>query len=158
MDLMLDSFQIDTLVLRALEDDEWSHDCPLVRPSQGSHPLDPVIILEQTDYDQGEIIDGMLNLQPSSTPENWNTSLQIIYQIVGPIGGAEKLYYFESEDPHTNGSGHFYLKVPDLDRSRHLPGHCPYNGLHLPSSQVEVEFTVNGIRATVLTALMEPSR
>ncbi|MCJ7433448.1 MAG: carboxypeptidase-like regulatory domain-containing protein, partial [Anaerolineales bacterium] len=119
--------------------------------------IEPEISLSQTDYDQGEIVEGKLNLQLSSAPQGWDAGLQIIFQIVGPIGGSEMRYLFKAENPDYFGYGRFYWQVPDNAEAGRYEVTAFISGRNIPTTQGKTEFYINDIRHTNLDAFVEPS-
>ncbi len=125
--------------------------------------IEPEITLSQTDYDQGEILEGKLTLNPSYPAENWDSGLEIFYQITGPVDGAAKQYLFESQyyyvDPqyyiHNIVDRIYWTVPPDAGGGKYtLTAYI--KGHNIAAQTVETDFYVNDIQHTNLTAVVEP--
>ena len=124
--------------------------------------IEPEITLSQTDYDQGEILEGKLTLNPSYPAENWDSGLEIFYQITGPEGDAAKQYLFESQynyvDPQYyihNIVDRIYWAVPQDAGGGTYTLTAYISGRYIENQTVETDFYVNDIQHTNLTALVE---
>jgi hypothetical protein len=105
----------------------------------------------------GEMVEGKLTLNASSYADGWEDELQIIYQIIGPIGGAEQLYLFESQGiiPYTE-YGLFYWQIPPKAEFGDYKITAFITGSHFSPQNVESHFYINEGRPTKLTAFVEP--
>ena len=119
--------------------------------------VEPDITLSQTDYDQGEIVEGKLELNPSSPARDWDSGLEIYYQITGPVDGAAKQYLFESEYYYADGVDRFYWSVPHDAGAGKFTLTAYISGRYIATQTVEVDFYVTDIRHTNLTAVVEPA-
>jgi len=119
--------------------------------------LEPDLQLSYTQYDVGELVEGKLILNASSYDDGWDDGLKIIYQIIGPIGGAEQLYLFESQGiiPYTDYDK-FYWQIPPNAEFGDYKITAFISGSHFPIQNIESEFYINDIRHTNLTAFVEP--
>jgi len=125
--------------------------------------IEPEITLSQTDYDQGEILEGELTLNPSYPAENWDSGLEIFYQITGPEGDAAKQYLFESQyyyvDPQYyihNIIDRIFWTIPSDAGGGKYTLIAYISGQYIAAQTVEADFYVNDIQHTNLTAVVEP--
>jgi len=124
--------------------------------------IEPEISLSQTDYDQGEILEGTLTLNPNHPAENWDSGLEIFYQITGPEGDAAKQYLFESQyyyvDPQYyihNIVDRIYWSVPQDAGGGKYTLTAYISGNYIDTHTIETDFYVNDIQHTNLTAWVE---
>ena len=125
--------------------------------------IEPEITLSQSDYDQGEILEGTLTLNPNFPAENWDSGLEIFYQITGPVDGAAKQYLFESQyyyvDPQYyihNIVDRIYWAVPQDAGGGKYTLTAYISGHNIAAQTVETDFYVNDIQHTNLIAVVEP--
>jgi len=155
---------LDTIAIVARDQyTDWTNQVNWFGPLQCIVDLNPLISLDQTDYDQGSIIRGTLDLQPASRPDGWFAGLDIIYQAIGPIGGAENLYLFAAERPDLYSYGeyrgfeHFSWEIPDDAESGSYELTAYITGSHISAATVNETFYINDIKGTLLNAYVEPS-
>ena len=134
----------------------WSQKCYWFGPFKIVVAIEPEIRLSQTDYDSGELLEGELTLNPSFSDSSWDDGLEIIYQIVGPIGGAEHLNLFESPGNYSPRINSFYWQIPQNAEFGDYRITAFISGDHIQAENVEETFWVNDIRHTNLDAFVEP--
>jgi len=118
--------------------------------------LEPDLRLSQTDYDAGELLEGELHLNPNYYDQGWDDGVEIIYQVVGPVGGAEQLYLFQSLGNYSYGIDSFYWQIPKNAEFGDYRITAFISGTHIQTVDVEENFWVNDIRHTNLDAFVEP--
>jgi hypothetical protein len=153
---------LDTIAIVAQDQyTDWTNQVNWFGPLKCIVDLNPLISLDQTDYDQGSIIRGTLDLQPASRPDGWFAGLDIIYQAIGPIGGAENLYLFATERPDLYSYGeyrgfeHFSWEIPDDAESGSYELTAYITGSHISAATVKETFYINDIKGTLLNAYVE---
>jgi len=119
--------------------------------------IEPDITLSQTDYDQGEIVEGDLKLNPNNPARDWDSGLEIYYQIKGPVDGASKQYLFESQYLYAEGVDHFYWEVPHDAGAGKYTLTAYISGRNIATQTAEVDYYVNDIQHTNLSAVVEPA-
>jgi hypothetical protein len=155
--LIVDNFFHEEIFIVATDqEDGWTRKDYWLGPLKVVVGLEPDLRLSQTDYDTGELVQGTLILNPSSYAQGWDAGLKIIYQIVGPIGGAEQLYLFESPGNYADGRDQFYWQLPFNAEFGDYKITAFISGSHIPTHNVEGKFWVNDIRHTTVTAFVEP--
>jgi len=118
--------------------------------------LNPDIRLSQTDYDQGELVEGTLTFNPSTYEAGWDNDLEIYYLIAGPAGGAEKKYLFESYGYQPDDGDRFQWQIPYDAEGGNYTVTAYLSGSHIQTQTVEVQFFLTDVRHTILTAVVEP--
>lgn len=120
--------------------------------------IEPEISLSQTDYDQGEIVTGKLKLNPNNPVNEWDAGLEIFYQITGPIEAAAKQYLFESQYIFTEGLDQFIWRAPPQAGAGKYTLLVNIYGQHIANQTISVDFYVNDIRHTNLSAHLEAAQ
>lgn len=151
-----DAFEYQEVVIIA-HDRETNRKARWFGPLSVLAEIEPDITLSQTDYDQGEIVDGKLKLNPSSPTKGWDSGLEIYYQITGPVDGDAKQYMFQSRQLYNNGVDQFYWQVPYDAGAGKYSLVAFIAGKNIASQSYETEFYVNDIRHTNLSAVVEPA-
>ena len=93
--LTLEDFHYEEIFIVATDQKEgWRRKIYWIGPLKVIVGFTPALSFSQSDYDTGELLAGTLNLNPGIYKSGWDDGLTIIYQVVGPLGGAEQLYLF----------------------------------------------------------------
>lgn len=152
----LEDFRYNEIFIVATDKEEnWGRKEYWIGPLKVMIEYTPEISFSQNDYDTGEILMGTLDLNPRFYMNGWDDGLEIIYQIVGPLGGSEQLYLFDSTGNYYDGVDHFYWQVPSNAESGNYQITAFISGQHIPTKNVDYQFFVNDIRHTQLTAFVE---
>lgn len=127
------------------------------------NPLDPILTLEQTDYDRGTLVSGTLQLRPAGFFQYWKDNIKVAYHVTGPLDGTEKNYIFAGSAIGKNDSEAY----DDKDSfSWLIPGDAGagmyeitayVTGPFLAPTELSAGFFVNDIVATTVTAYQHAS-
>ena len=155
--IILNNFAHEELFIVATDQEEgWTHKEYWLGPLKVVVELEPELSLSQTDYDSGELLEGKLTLNPSLYDRGWDEGIRILYQVVGPIGGAEQLFLFESPGNYRDGVDNFYWQIPPNVEFGDYKITAFVSGNHIPTHNPEAKFWVNDIRHTTVSAFVEP--
>ncbi len=127
------------------------------------NPLDPILNLEQTDYDRGTIVSGNLQLRPAGFFQYWKDSIKVIYKVSGPLDGTETNYFFAGsvigKNDHNNygDNDNFSWLIPGNAGTGMYEITAYITGRFLPPAQVSARFFVNDIVATKVSVRQQAS-